>query len=191
MTPAPLSLWLMVIPENKMRALSAVRKALAFFGEPAGLEEAQQVIDTFKDDGFAFLGVTSDEKGLATLESDLADLDCGTARDIDPVKWVRGARARRMTASGSTPEQVFRTLAPGAPPEPEKAVTKVKLPIEAYETAIALMATCDGNSLRAAATARNLSVTTGNPALYKDTIRALVKVFPWLEGPARESGIEW
>lgn len=181
----------MAVPENKMRALAAVRKALAFFGTPASLTEAQEIIDTFKSDGFAFLGVTEDEPGLTKLQEDLADLDCGTARDIDPVKWVRGIQARRMTQRGATPEQVFRKLAPGTPSEPQKMPEKVILPPEAYETAIALMGTCEGNSLKAAATARNLGVTTGNQALYRDVIRALVKTFPWLETPAREAGIEW
>lgn len=153
-----------------MRALRAVRTALEFFGLPYGLQDAQEILDTFKNDGFAFLGLTADEDGLAELQKTLADLDCRTARDIDPVKWVRGAQASQ---------------------EPSKAQVKGKPSSKSYETAIALLATCDGNSLKAAATARNLRHTTGDVGLYTGAIHALVSALPWLGELARESGIEF
>jgi hypothetical protein len=96
-----------------------------------------------------------------------------------------------MTAKGATPEQVFQELAPGAPSTAQKVPIKGILPPEAYETAIALMATCDGNALKSAATARNLAVTTGNPDLYNDVIKSLIKALPWLEEVAAEAGVEW
>lgn len=191
LSPKPLTLWLMAIPENKMRALRGVRTALRFFNHPDGLADAQEILDTFKEDGFAFLGLTEDEPGLTALQETLADFECGTARDIDPVKWVRGMQARRMTQGGATPEQVFQELAPGAPSTVQKVQVKGNPSAKAYETAIALLATCDGNSLKAAATARNLRHTTGDTALYTNTIRALVNALPWLEELARESGIEF
>lgn len=188
------SLYITALPPNALRAVKALREALRYFDPESNTSAAQEAYEVFKSDGFVHAGdidtsSADNELTLTRLRAALRSQGAETALDIDPERYARQARSRRLTAAGATPEQVFAAEAPGAGRVEQDEVESTVFSTQAYETALALMALMDGNPLRAAAGAAMLGRTAEDEELYREVILALVQTFPWLADEVVRQGL--
>lgn len=182
-------LYLMSIDDDSLiRSLRAIRRGLAGLKEPARLVDAKDVYNTFMEDGFAYMGSGTLDV-LQHIQVRMSELDCGTAVDIDADMWSKAAETRRIHRNRNLSEEQ-NPSDPIKAAEAQAELDGADLSPEAWKTAIALLATSEGNPLKACATANTLKRTTGNPEVYSGAIHALVSTFFWLRQLLHDHGIE-
>lgn len=177
----------------RFKLLKAVRDAMRVIHPEAAATDAQVCIDACRVSGWGILGTTeADQATIDRMRMEINDLfepvDAYYGIDIDTDRHERRHASKRDQRDGLTPEQQFAKHAPGEPP----AVTESPAPVmnpRAYETAMALLASSEGNPIAAAGVALNLARTTRDEALYHETIRCLIAVFPWIEVPLQAAGL--
>jgi hypothetical protein len=186
---------------NELLRVRAVREALRTLypaGSPDGgdwtARDADEAIEAAQNEGAYLLGESHDVSFLANVAAALDENGCTAIID-------HHARPADAPPSPPSPEEVFsqapdadeRASGDGAAAHDatEDAPTGERplFSTEAYETAMAMLAICDGKPAVAAAHARTLGRTTADEDLYVEAINALLVVFPWIRVPLEANGI--
>ncbi len=165
-------LYLTRAPEGgKINGLRYVREALRVPDPAAKVAQAELLLDNLARYGYAHMA-TGDAVVLSRMSS-LIEKAGGSASAVpeDQAKMCEAEWA------GERPEAVIATLRAAAPAAFSPA---------AYETAMAIMAICNGDPIRSCLHAHALARTTGNDLFY-EVIRCLGSIFPWIEDPLREN----
>lgn len=167
------------VPQDKrVLATRGLRSALLVLDQDASFTAIRLLMDTLEASGAALLG-SGDTETLIRAATALEDRSGGT------LKAALDADATTLATLTETVEAVMTAMpspvaagTPEPPSEPE-AKPHPQFPYPATETAMVLLCQCEGNPVRAAAVAHNLSRTTQQPALYSDVVLFIVATFPW------------
>lgn len=173
---------------NRLARLKAVREAMRAFDAEADIQSASDALVALRRQGFAFVG-EGDEDAVSAAEGILAGVGVRHKRDLDPDTYAAKLRAKAMTAAGATPEEVFASEAPGAATEVAVESEPLWSTQQAYDTAMVLLAMCDGSPLKAAGEAQLLMRSTGQDDLFADVIRVFCHVFPVTEEILKANGV--
>lgn len=187
---------------DTVRAVREAMRTLGFAfdgGNPPGLTrrrrasavDANLAISETIERGYCLIGESDNLTFLMQVAQALELNGCEAFIDFDPRELDDDDEPPRHVGfrreDGPTPEEVFagKTLDP--PDErPTTHDTTAERPVfstEAYETALAILATTEGKPLMAAWQAHTLGRTTQDMDLYNEVINALIVTFPWIAQP--------
>lgn len=172
----------------RVRAVREAMRALSDEPETVSVRDADLAIEKTRTEGAAFLGYCSNLDTMVDLAAALETNGCTALIDRD------------SQDEALSPEEVF-ARAPDANREAEPqddldgeaaldtTAERPEFSQEAYETAMVLIAHAEGTPGTAAAMAHNLSRTTGDTDLYKETIEAICFTFPWIREALAANGV--
>jgi hypothetical protein len=181
-----------VVRDQFVAAARAVQKAydrIAELEEDASvrltLREAGEIVEEAGENPPKLIYASDHHEHVITARRTFDDwrhvIEVKTDLDIEDFRRVAMGKPKR------TPEEVFSgTAAVAIEAEPDEIEV---FSTQAYETALAMMAMCEGHPLRVAANAHALGRTTGDDDFYGEVILAMVSTFPWLEESLRSNGI--
>lgn len=161
---------------SRMHALKALREALRVIDPEAKVHQADALLAALAERGHAHMA-TGDPITLSLMSDVLTE--AGLVAHAVPESEVERAERRweskRAQRGGATPEQ-----------EPPRSQT---FSPAAYETALACLAICNGDPMKAALHAHALARTTKDAVIYHETMHVYGVVFPWTVNPLREHGV--
>jgi hypothetical protein len=151
--------------------------------------DSDDIVMKVRSDGSALLGWHESIETLETCLVGLREVGCDGIIDGNLDRSERLWKVRIYSDAKATPEQVFEAEgASRVAPEAVELEDDESPSDTEYRTALAMLATAQGDPLKAAAHC-NLLYRTAEDPLYAYVIEILADIFPWIAKPLRDSGL--
>jgi hypothetical protein len=188
-------IYIIAVEYGRIQSVKAVRAALEHLNGPNAYSEARQLLDHVNPAKGEFSRLGGYENPQPIIAA-LREAGVVATSSSDPADAQQSYLAKRASANGATPEQVFAEFAPGeagddpegrsGPSEPDQGGKALK----AAYASLSLMQFAEGAPLVAGVHAATLAnLTPDSYDLWQSAQQLLIGAFPWAKDTLEENGV--